>query len=139
MGRGVAGGPGGIFGLCAELDEHAEAIEYDLIALGLRLDDLGTPALSWRDLLVVLRNAPPGSAYARALGEDTQWTLTDHLLAAVIDSLETANWQRQGKPHAPRPARVPRPGTKAATTTFGHDPIPISQFDAWWYGEENHG
>lgn len=37
------------------------------------------------------------------------WTVTEHLLAAAIDSLNTANWQRQGDNHAKRPEPVKRP------------------------------
>ena len=34
--------------------------------MGLRLDWLGTPALSWRDLWVIVQQSPPGSAIQRA-------------------------------------------------------------------------
>lgn len=136
MAEGLGGDPGGIDGLCRELDSHGEAIEYDLIALGLRLDNLGTPALSWRDLKVILANSAPRSAYARAVaGGDAEWTLTDHLLALTIDTLAMANWQRQGKPHSPKPQPVTRPGSKSEARHVGRDPIPIRDFDAWWYAQ----
>jgi hypothetical protein len=68
------------------------------------------------------------------LGDDVEWGLTDHLLAQLIDAVNEGNWQRQGKPHAPRPKPVKRPGVEDKTQTFGKDPIPISQFDDWWHG-----
>lgn len=136
MAEGLGGHPGGIAGLLRLLDEHGEAVEYDLISLGLRLDDLGTPALSWRDLLVIVTNLPRTSALARDIvGEDALWGVGEHLLATVVDVLQQGNWQRGQKPHAPRPKPVKRPGAKSETKTYGSDPIPIADFDAWWYGD----
>lgn len=123
--------PGGIAGLCWLLAKHGDAIEYDLLALGYRLDDLGE-GLSWRDLWVVVTNAPPGSALVRAIAGHV-WSVTDYLLASVIDQLATANWQRQGKASARRPKPIPRPGVEDENTkVYGREPIPISQFDDWW-------
>lgn len=138
MDQGVVGDAGGILSLCRLLDEHGEAIEYDLIQFGLRLEWLGTPALSWRDLLVIVRGRGPQSRLSFAMdGEQVLWTQTDYLLAAVIDVLQEANWQRAGKPNAPRPKRVARPGVKddEGTKKYGRDPIPISEFNDWWFGE----
>lgn len=56
-----------MIGLLEFVDEHAEAVEFDLIGMGLRLRDFPSGALSWRDLLVICRQAPPGSAIARAV------------------------------------------------------------------------
>lgn len=133
MARRLAGHRGGIAGLLEELDEHAEAIEYDLLTLGFRLEDLGTPALSWRDLLVIMRHLPRTSAYARAkFGTDAAWGLTEHLLATAVDVLQTANWQRGGKKAGPKPKPVPRPGKTKKTRRIGRDPIPVKDFNAWW-------
>lgn len=139
MVRGIPGEPGGIAALAAELAEHGEAIEFDLIALGLRREWLGTPALSWRDLWVILHHLPRDSAYARSRhGEAALWGLTDHLLATLIDAVQDGNWQRAGKKNAPRPKRVKRPGggKAAGERKFGRDPIPIARFDDWWHGRE---
>ncbi len=56
-------------------------------------------------------HTPIDSAYAHAaLGEQASWSLDAHLLALVIDTLRTANWQRGGgKGRRPQPIR--RPGT----------------------------
>ena len=102
---------GGIRGLSRLLKEHGEAVEYDLIRLGLRLSWLGTRRLTWRDLYVIVRQCPPDSALHRsAAGPDHIWDLHGHLLAGIFDVLSVANWQRGGDEHAKKPERLPRPG-----------------------------
>ena len=102
---------GGIRGLARLLGEHGEAIEYDLIRLGLRLSWLGTRRLTWRDLYVIVRQSPQDSAIHRATaGADHIWDLHGHLLAGIFDVLSVANWQRAGDENAKRPERLPRPG-----------------------------
>lgn len=60
---------------------------------------------------MLVRHLPADSAVARSLhGEVADWTVTDHLLACVIDALHVANWQRVGDKNAPRPKPLPRPG-----------------------------
>jgi len=44
------------------------------------------------------------------VNQDASWSVTDHLLAAVVDVLQAANWQRAGDSKAPRPKPIPRPG-----------------------------
>ncbi|MGV3564224.1 MAG: hypothetical protein ACO1ON_13180 [Nocardioides sp.] len=123
---------GGIAGLLTLLDEHQEAIEYDLLTVGLRLDWLGTERLSWRDLLVIIRQSPRTSAYARAIhGDEALWGLSDHLLAEVVDALAWANWQRAGQRYAPKPKPIPRPGRKGKTQRVGSEPLPIAELDTW--------
>ena len=135
MEGGVDGRPGGILSVCRELRDHGEAIEYDLITLGLRLDDLGTERLSWRDLLVFLRQAPRTSAYTRAREpERSAWGVTDYLLATIADALAVANWQRgsQGRrAPGPRPKPITRPGAEEKQV-FGRGAIRIRDFDDWW-------
>jgi hypothetical protein len=100
---------------------------------------MGTELLSWRDLVVILRQAPRDSAYVRAtLGEDAQWGLAEHLLAIGIDVLQLANWQRGNagrKSLTPKPKPLPRPGVNRDKGRIGHGAIPIKDFDAWWNGE----
>ena len=132
MAGGVQDQHGGILGLLTLIDEHGEAIEYDLISLGLRLRDLGTDKLSWRDLAVIARQLPRESALARAMVEESsQWGVTEHLLALVVDVLAVANWQRGGGKGS-RPKPLPRPGAQSSGKKFGSDPIPAKDFDAWW-------
>ena len=104
-------GRGGIRGLSRLLAEHGEAIEYELIRLGLRLSWLGTRRLTWRDLYVIVRQSPQDSAIHRATaGPDHIWDLHGHLLAVIADVLLVANWQRGGDENAKKPERIPRPG-----------------------------
>ncbi|MFH5879756.1 hypothetical protein [Arthrobacter sp. NA-172] len=98
-------------GLLGLIDEHQEPLEYDLIALGLRLRWLGTERLAWGDLLAIVRQSPRGSALSRAMnGEADMWGLSEHLLAAAVDVLAAGNWQRAGDERAKRPELLPRPG-----------------------------
>ncbi|WAB09125.1 tail assembly chaperone [Arthrobacter phage Eesa] len=127
---------GGICSLAGLLEDHGEAIEYDLLVMGRRLDDLGTELLTWRDLLVVVKQSGPSSALARALQPElAAWAngqvLAD-LLATAVDLLAGANWQRQGKKSAPKPKRVKRPGVDNGEQKYGRAPIPVKDFDDWW-------
>jgi hypothetical protein len=126
---GFQGHDGGISGLLELIDQHREAVEFDLIALGLRLDWLGTERLSWRDLLVVVNQSPRWSALSRAMNpEGSEWGLSEHLLAAVFDSLERGNWQRAGRENAPRPKPFPRPGvTEDKQQTHGSTALPMDE------------
>jgi hypothetical protein len=123
---------GGILGLAHLLNRYGEAVEFDLLGMGLHLDDLGD-AWSWHDLWVIVRQLPRTSALARAIhGEAATWGPTEYLLAAAIDALNGANWQRGGR-RTGRPKPIPRPTPdKAATTrTWGSGAIPVHEFDAW--------
>jgi len=98
--------------------------------VGCRLRWLGTGRTTWSDVRAVVHSAGPDSAIARAIrGHD--WTQHTYFLADLIDLLAQANWQRQGKRNATRPKPVERPGSKEVQR-IGKDPIPISEFDAWW-------
>jgi hypothetical protein len=130
----VAGGQrsdcGGIRSLLELIDQHREAIEYDLIRLGLRFDWLGTEALSWRDLWVIVNQSPQGSALDRAMRPDEAlWGLPEQLLAHIADQLADANWQRGGKGN--RPERLPRPGVTPSTKTHGKAPLPMEEMREW--------
>ena len=57
-------------------------------------------------------NLPPGAALWRSLGTDNLWTPEAHLLAATVDLLAGANWQR-GDGKGPRPKPVERPSDTA--------------------------
>ena len=93
---------------------------------------MGSPRLSWLDLLVFVQHAPRSSAVSRALiGEATDWGVTEHLLAAAVDALNGANWQRSGaKGKQPKP--VKRPGAKLTGQKLGKGAIPAADFAAWW-------
>ncbi|MEE1751733.1 hypothetical protein [Streptomyces sp. SP18CS02] len=82
--------------------------------------------LTSRRLAVLVKHLPRDSAVNRDLyGEEAEWSVTDHLLAAVVDHLAAANWMfatvntdEDGEPPEP-PAPVPRPGDTAADGAAG--------------------
>lgn len=111
-----------------------------MIGLGLRLEWLGTEALSWRDLKVITRNLPPGSALGRAMHPDSHaWGLTEQLLASAVDALAGANWQRaNGK--GPRPTPIPRPGVGPVKKQYGGaDAVPIDEMNRFLGWEVSDG
>lgn len=118
------------------IDAHQGAVEYELLRLGLRLRDIGTGRCDWSDVRAVVLHAGPTSAIARAIrGHD--WTQDTALLAAAVDLLALANWQRQGKKTAPKPKPVPRPVPEGSDRRIGADPVPVSTFDDWWAGRND--
>ncbi|MCM6777274.1 DUF5361 domain-containing protein [Nocardia sp. CDC159] len=122
MADAFGSGPGGILSLAALIEEHSEAIEYDLIGLGLRLRQLGTEQLNWRDLKVVVTCSSPDSATARArYPEEHRWQLCPMLLADMADSLRWLVWAKtpDARYGRNRPDPIPRPGVKAATERIG--------------------
>lgn len=77
--RGIAGG---ILSLCELHDEFPEAFEHEFIVLGLRWRDVGTTRLSWRDAVVIIREAPGDGAFARSKYPDQY--LRDFRLGELI-------------------------------------------------------
>jgi len=124
---------GKILALCrVTFGRHQSAIEYELLKLGRNIEDLGTPALSWRDLEVIIANTPVDSALGRSMvGERAEWGISDYLSALVVDALNAGNWQRGGGKGS-RPKPLPRPGKKSGGRQMGSEPIPASTFDGWW-------
>lgn len=100
----------------------------------MRRDWLGTRRLSWRDLLVLVKQAPRGSALSRAVhGESDLWDLHGHLLGVIADLLASANWQRAGDNNAKRPTPIPRPGAKPIVdgeTMARGKPVTTERMDA---------
>ncbi|MBW1600900.1 hypothetical protein JJV70_02035 [Streptomyces sp. JJ66] len=121
MAGAVRAGAGGIRGLRRFLAKYGEAIEWDLARYwpGRSLLELYRGELSWRELRVFLRYLPPDSATARSVDPDSGWTVDQHLLATVADSVRELTHltlvvnadpkkRRQIKPPDP----IPRPGVK---------------------------
>jgi len=129
----VDGRPGGSWRLLDLVDEHQEAVEFELLRAGFRLRDVGSEQLDWRDFYVLVRgwvNVPHNEVARSARGHDL-WTVEEQLLAIAADRLAHANWQRAGRRVAP-PKPLPRPWDKKKSRQLGRDAIPISQFDDWW-------
>lgn len=133
MAEGFLPEAGGIDGLLALIDEHEEAIEFELLNIGRHLDELGTPALSWRDLYVLARRWQmlPGNAFAADVHGHEVPSWTEQVLAVIVDALQgIAFILKRGK--GQRPKRFVRWWEKRKQQKFGADPIPIAEFDAWW-------
>lgn len=80
---------------------------------GVRLwADLGTDRMTWREFGVLLRQLGDQSRFRVAVTEGvSSWTVTDHLLALLVDVAQIANWQRGANPKRPSkpPNPIPRP------------------------------
>lgn len=133
MAEGCRCEPGGIGSLRRLLDEFPEAVEYDLITLGLRLRDLGTERLTWRDLKVIVTRMPPHkSALAFERNpDDAPWGLTEHLLAEVTDVQRLALWAKtkDGSKNRNRPKPIERPGRRPER--FGKKPLMLERMKDW--------
>ena len=105
---------------------------HDLLAMGLRLRDLGTTRLWWDELRAVIVWASEGSAIYRARGGDAAlWGVGEFLLASTVNTLRTMSWQITGDDKAPRPEPILPPGMEAraeASTTRG-DVMSIEEMD----------
>ena len=113
---------GGIVGLVQLIDEHGPAVEYDLIKLGLRLRQLGTEWLTWRDLLVIVQHAGNDTSLYMAMHPDAAaWNLSEHLLAVIADAVIAGNWMqsKDGQRNRNRPKPIPRPGVEPENKRFG--------------------
>ncbi len=96
------------------------------------LDDIGG-RLSWPALFSFISYLPAGNALVedRELRQWADGTIIPWLLAAILDAIQA--WATRGKAKP-----IPRPDQKKKTTRRigGADPIPASDFDRWWNGEE---
>lgn len=67
-----------------------------------------------RQLIALLNNLPPTEgALARALNgaEEVEWSLTNHLLAGLVDLQQQANFMWSDGT-GPKPTPLPRPGVE---------------------------
>lgn len=120
---------GGILGLLEALEdtEFEQALEFDLITLGLRLRWLadGTDRLSYRDVIVVVRESGHDSAIGRyVLGDAHGWQASEELLAGLLDAVNGLLWQGGGGKGA-KPKPIPRP---SVSRDVGADSGPQSVF-----------
>lgn len=125
-----------MIGLWELHEQHPEPVEHELIRLGLRWRDLGTPRLSWRDLLVIVREAPRDSAITRALDPDAYLAIS-RWLEGLSYLLQVANVQR-GNASGARKHDFPDPPSWASdeeVTTFGSGPVSIEDMAAMLGGD----
>lgn len=129
--------------------EHGEAFDYDLMTrLGVRLVDV-PETIGWHAAYVFSRHLPLDSAlfqskypeYA-AFGSPIQQSA---LMADIIDLLQWFKFDfdsahTKDSNTLQKPKRFPTPWEKerqrSEMSTIGKGAIPISQFDAWYYGED---
>ncbi|MCL2463978.1 MAG: hypothetical protein FWF28_02760 [Micrococcales bacterium] len=74
---------------------------------------------------------PPEAALWRDIDPDTTWTLTDVLLAELVNLTSGANWQRAGDPHAPQPEPIPLPGQQPEGQHLTGDEMDIDEARDW--------
>lgn len=91
-----------------------------------------------------MRHVAPDSATKRALQPEladfASSVRQSAILADIYDAIERLNFTIRSKfrnegeipPRMPKP--YPRPGQKEETLNIGSDPIPIADFNEWYYG-----
>lgn len=103
------------------------------------LDDLGG-SLPERALLAFVRHLPPESALVAEVDDRGGWSLTQHLIARLIESVEALDWHfmcanTKKSQHPPKPRPVKRPGMDDGNARrIGRGAIAVSDFDEWYYG-----
>lgn len=96
----------------------------------MRLRDLGTERLTFRDLWIIVRHAPRESILAQQLAPiETRWSDAEYLLAEVVDRLSLLWWAKtkDGARNRNQPERVPRPGDEPATKKLGGTVLPMDE------------
>ncbi|GGP56065.1 hypothetical protein GCM10010214_31610 [Streptomyces abikoensis] len=103
-------GAGGIRGLCELIRHHGRAVEADLRReYGVRLRDVFTGELTWRELSSLVHGLPPASATRTALNEGTPEPSGEEIvLADLFDLVQHLRWDVEyaasgKKPTAPKP------------------------------------
>lgn len=125
-----------ILGLVDLLNEYESAITYDCLTVGMRLNQLGTHNFTWGELLAIVQCSPRSSAFYRAQNPDEwMWDEKLHLLAAAVDALNVANWQRSDTKKNRFPKPIQRPGVKTDDVkTYGKGAIPYDEMADWLGG-----
>lgn len=102
--------------------------------MGLRLEWLGTKRLTWRDLLVIVRQSAPGSRIAAVLSPEAAWSVQEHLAAGILDTLRVLAWRqtRDGQQGRNAPTPTPRPGVKNPNVArIGNGSKSVVDMEAW--------
>ena len=139
MGEGC--GRGGIVGLARVIQEHGEALSFDLLVngLGAHPDEIITRH-GWRALSIFTRWLPPSSALYRSVNNEA-WRFEQsvpYIMADLIDELRVLRYEFEAvhSKGAKPPKPYPRPGMKDPNQRIiGSDPIPVKDFEEWWATE----
>jgi hypothetical protein len=127
--------PGGIVGLLDFVEDHRQAVEFELIKLGLRWDDIGTARLRWSLLLAIVQQSGLDSAIARDVhgALAIQWApILPQLIAALIDTTSVTNFylrQLGGDERATPPEPFPRPGVEPKVPEWSGTPRTMEEMD----------
>ena len=128
------------------VEEHDEALNYDLITrTNYQLNDIGG-ALSWSSLHSFIKYLPGDSAVAREAGKSSVWDSrikTNAILADIYDMLQLLNANlvafASGGKTKPKITPYPRPGREDNTRRkFGKGALPLDEMRAW-IKERQHG
>ncbi|MBF6459801.1 hypothetical protein IU433_12215 [Nocardia puris] len=100
--------------------------------MGLRLRQLGTDELTWRDLKVIIKHLPDDAALRRAIHPDSGWGIAELLLAQIADKANWLAWTKtkaaQKGRGAPKP--IPRPGVEPVEK-IGNTVMTLDQAEAF--------
>lgn len=109
------------------------------MGLGHRLRDLDDPlesGLTFADVIDMVEHAPEDSAVYRAVhGNDSEWSLTNQLLAALFDATNMQLHQAGGgKGRKPKP--IPRPGVEDQSSKKHQSKqlSTVTEIDEWMKG-----
>lgn len=127
------------------IDEHGEALTYDLMTrTQYTIDDIGG-ALSWRSLYSFIKFLGTDSALARDLDKSTGWETTiktNAILADIYDLLQAinSNLVRLGGGKTKKIKPYPRPGRDENTTKkIGKDALPVNELHEWIKRRQQNG
>ena len=119
------------------IDEHGEALTYDLMTrTHYTIDDIGG-ALSWRSLYSFIKFLGTDSALARDLDKSTGWETTiktNAILADIYDLLQVinANLVKVGGGKTKKLNPYPRPGRdEDKKRKIGKDAVPVTDLREW--------
>ena len=119
------------------IDEHGEALTYDLMTrTHYTIDDIGG-ALSWRSLYSFIKFLGTDSALARDLDKSTGWETTiktNAILADIYDLLQVINDNlvKVGGGKTKKINPYPRPGgDEDKKRKIGKDAVPVTDLREW--------
>lgn len=129
---------GGILGLVNFVDEHYEALEYDLItSAGVELNDVGG-SLSWGAFASFIKNLGMNSStWKDTYPEFAEWDsriITNAILADIYDVLSQINANLVGGFGRKRPPKIkpyPRPWKKPKVRKIGSGALPVDALEKW--------
>ena len=104
--------------------------------------ELAAVSFGWGNLRDFSRNLPQTSATWRTLHQDESWFITPMQVSEMLASLHDAvmafayAFSKAYGATGQKPPEFPRPWTKNDGESIGSEPIPISEFNDWYYGGE---